>query len=390
MLKTPNFSTLICYDRIFGDISYTMCSCTENEANHYGRFLCSVLETVMRWHRDRSLFEKECAKYPGFITKFSEADPVHVDYENYRHVCHKWHYRLTKALILCLDSEDYIQIRNSLVVLTKIIAFFPHVINFAQAIEKRVDIIREKEKNNRKDLYALATGYVGHLRSKRSSFVPEQEFHYKEVRKSAAAPAEPAASARNSPSLTPKNEKSPPVEIKKEKERNGERREKSGNGQEKDTASRTNSSNHTNDKRTNSSMPAPRIKVEKADRLERSDSAPKIPNSRPRAAEPQVRIKQEESKSNSSSPRKSDDRNSSDRIVSDRDYDRSREDAKRKKSTTTKDDYDRDAKRRKAPAAAAPEYNEKESKRRSRGSDRDSDVSGKRAFVSNDKETWRS
>ena len=30
-IRTPNFSTLICYDRIFGDISYTMSSFTENE-----------------------------------------------------------------------------------------------------------------------------------------------------------------------------------------------------------------------------------------------------------------------------------------------------------------------------------------------------------------------
>ena len=487
MLKTPNFSTLICYDRIFGDISYTMCSCTENEASHYGRFLCSVLETVMRWHRDRSLFEKECAKYPGFITKFSEADPVHVDYENYRHVCHKWHYRLTKALILCLDSEDYMQIRNSLVVLTKIISFFPLVTNFAQAIEKRVDIIRDKEKSNRKDLYALATGYLGQLKSKRPSFVPEQEFHYKEVRKTAPLVPDSSITSKSSPATTPKNEKSPPVEVKKEK--NGERREKSGVSQDPSTTKIT-SSNHTNDKKSSASMPAPRVKAEKADReaasipatarikqernggggsggsspsnntnhsssssrpkevhiktepgfrssprsaddtrsskssappssSERRDANPtpkprgsaeanpgkerpvpvrastsgsRLPEaapreksfeSRQRVSDPQVRIKQEDSKLSVSSPRKSGG-------VSDSEYDRNREEAKRRKSTTSNEDYDRDVKRRKA-AAPLPEY-EKDVKRRNRGNERDSDpaAGGKRAFVSNDKESWRS
>lgn len=168
--------------QIFGDISYTMCSCTENEANHYGRFLNSVLETVMRWHKDKSIFDKECSKFPGFVTKFCETDPVHVDYENYRHVCHKWHYRLTKAFILCLDSEDYIQIRNSLLVLTKIITFFPLITNFAQALEKRVEMIRSKEKESRKDLYALATGFSGQLKLKKPTFVAESEFHIKEVK----------------------------------------------------------------------------------------------------------------------------------------------------------------------------------------------------------------
>ena len=52
-LQTPNFSTLICYDRIFCDITYTVTCCTENEAGRYGRFLAAMLETVMKWHADK-------------------------------------------------------------------------------------------------------------------------------------------------------------------------------------------------------------------------------------------------------------------------------------------------------------------------------------------------
>ena len=107
LLKTPNFSTLICFDRIFCDITYTVTSCTENEAHRYGRFLAAMLEIVMRWHSSKDIFDKECVGYPGFVTKFrvttadkdskDKADD-HVDYENYRHVCHKWHYRLVGCL----------------------------------------------------------------------------------------------------------------------------------------------------------------------------------------------------------------------------------------------------------------------------------------------------
>ncbi|CAF2606216.1 unnamed protein product [Rotaria sp. Silwood2] len=46
-LVTPNFSTIICYDRLFPDISYSLTSCSENEAICYERFLESLLETVM-------------------------------------------------------------------------------------------------------------------------------------------------------------------------------------------------------------------------------------------------------------------------------------------------------------------------------------------------------
>ncbi|PIO39467.1 hypothetical protein AB205_0189170 [Aquarana catesbeiana] len=56
--KTPNFSTLLCYDRVFSDIIYTVASCTENEASRYGRFLCCMLETVTKWHSDRAVYDK--------------------------------------------------------------------------------------------------------------------------------------------------------------------------------------------------------------------------------------------------------------------------------------------------------------------------------------------
>ena len=66
----------------------------------------------------------------------------HVDFENYRHVCHKWHYKIAKALVVCLESKDYVQIRNALTVLTKILPFFPVIQNLSNVIEKRIEKVR--------------------------------------------------------------------------------------------------------------------------------------------------------------------------------------------------------------------------------------------------------
>ena len=55
--------------------------------------------------KNRDSLEYLCEGYPGFITKFKAAagpeDPKAshtdtVDFENYRHVCHKWHYKVRK------------------------------------------------------------------------------------------------------------------------------------------------------------------------------------------------------------------------------------------------------------------------------------------------------
>ncbi|XP_050307904.1 THO complex subunit 2 [Anthonomus grandis grandis] len=184
ILKTPNFSTLLCYDRIFCDVTYSIISCTENEALRYGRFLYAMLETVMKWHKSKDVFEKECTNFPGFMTKFRvsnhTADSLdNVGYENYRHVCHKWHYKLAKAVVTCLESKDYVQIRNSLIILIKIIPFFPVLIKLAQFLEKRIEKVREEEKNKRQDLFTLSSSYLGQLKQRLNAgqMMKEGDFH---------------------------------------------------------------------------------------------------------------------------------------------------------------------------------------------------------------------
>ncbi|KAI5636703.1 transcription factor/nuclear export subunit protein 2 domain-containing protein [Phthorimaea operculella] len=144
--------------------------------------LCRVLATAMRWHKDKNAFHKECAHYPGFVTQyrvsnqFTEAND-HVGYENYRHVCHKWHYKITKAMVVCLDSGDYVQTRNALIVLIRVLPHFPVLEKLAQIIERKVEKVKDEEKTQRQDLFVLATGYSGQLRNKQPHMMRETDFH---------------------------------------------------------------------------------------------------------------------------------------------------------------------------------------------------------------------
>ncbi|XP_046395429.1 THO complex subunit 2 isoform X2 [Ischnura elegans] len=264
-LKTANFSTLLCYDRLFCDITYTVTSCTENEANRYGRFLCAMLETVMKWHADDVTFNKECANYPGFVTKFrvcnqfSEADD-HVGFENYRHVCHKWHYKITKALVVCLDSKDYVQIRNSLIILIKILPHFPVLPKLVQIIEKKIEKVREEEKSQRQDLFILATSYSGHLKAKSSSMIKESDFHQ--------VPEKPSKAQETTPKVEPSGQHPPVTKpangevAKPEKERSSERhaneksKEVAKESKEKKSTSRQVDSSSTKSAPTKSSTSA--------------------------------------------------------------------------------------------------------------------------------------
>ena len=60
-------------------------------------------------------------------------------------------------------------------------SFFPMVITLGNALEKRVEKVRNEEKDKRQDLYALAMGYAGQLKNRKQYMVPENQFHTKDV-----------------------------------------------------------------------------------------------------------------------------------------------------------------------------------------------------------------
>jgi len=147
----------------------------------------------MTWHSDPAIFDAECASFPGFLTVFrnslnsstsnaqSAQKQEQLDYENFRHVCHKWHYKLTKCFIVCLESEEYLQMRNSLIILTKILPQYPRLTGFCSALEKRIEKIKTNEKDKKQDIATLAMVYLGQLKQRKSQMVDESKFHLKET-----------------------------------------------------------------------------------------------------------------------------------------------------------------------------------------------------------------
>lgn len=177
-LKVENFSTLICLDRLLCDLTYMMGACTENEAHHYGRFLRNILKITAHWHSDANIYIEECEKHPGSIINIENSD--HITYENYRHICNKWHYRLTRAFTVALESNNYIQIRNALIVMIAIIDHYPAIKHFGRGIMMKIEEVRTNEKDSRPDLYALASSYAVKLDEKKPHLIPEGDFHHVE------------------------------------------------------------------------------------------------------------------------------------------------------------------------------------------------------------------
>ena len=124
-----------------------------------------------------------------------------MDYDNFRHVCHKWHYKLAKSFIVCLDSNDYIQIRNVLQVLTVLLPIYPKMLTFYAALERRIKNICLAEKDRRHDLFALAKCYSGRLAHKHRDMIEESQFHSVPERSTASSTS--SSTGTNSTAIVP-------------------------------------------------------------------------------------------------------------------------------------------------------------------------------------------
>jgi hypothetical protein len=97
-----------------------------------------------------------------------------------------------QAFSACLESREYMQIRNGLIMLTKIIDYFPVVAKLATSMEEVVTKLKE---DDREDLKILATRYHAMLSNKKSAWIAEESFHSVKAGGRPPAPSFPPSAA---------------------------------------------------------------------------------------------------------------------------------------------------------------------------------------------------
>ncbi|RDX96895.1 THO complex subunit 2, partial [Mucuna pruriens] len=173
-LGTPFFNTVNHIDvLICKTLQPMICCCTEYEAGRLGRFLYETLKIAYYWKSDESIYERECGNMPGFAVYYRYPNSQRVTYGQFIKVHWKWSQRITRLLIQCLESSEYMEIRNALIMLTKISGVFPVTRKSGINLEKRVAKIKSDE---REDLKVLATGVAAALAARKPSWVTDEEF----------------------------------------------------------------------------------------------------------------------------------------------------------------------------------------------------------------------
>lgn len=176
---TPAFRTLVLLDRLLREKQLTaiVFECTAREAENFGRFLNELLKELLNWHADKAVYEKNALgakrQLLGF-SHFKNGARVILEHEDFRILLFKWHRFINGALKQCLESGEYMHIRNAIVVLKTVYQHFP-VVNFMGTdMVRRVENLGKDEK--RADLKLAANSLLGNLKRREKSWVLPQAF----------------------------------------------------------------------------------------------------------------------------------------------------------------------------------------------------------------------
>lgn len=99
-----------------------------------------------------------------------------MSYEEFRDMCYKWHLLLHRAFISSLESGEYLSIKNSIIVLTRIAPYFPMMKKIGTSIKKTIGKIKGEEA--REDLKVMAIRYFATLCIGEAKWMAENEFHH--------------------------------------------------------------------------------------------------------------------------------------------------------------------------------------------------------------------
>jgi len=183
---TPNFSTLHFLSTVFDSIHGVLFKCTEAEATRFGRFLLELFSLLESWRIDGNVYKEKVASKPGFCTKFDDPTSKKATFKEYLSVLFKWHQKLARAVVASLDSKEYLEKRNALLVLTKVVTVFPRIKAVFQVVEKKVIVIKDTEE--RDDLKLLGRRYATMLEVEKKNQVSNEEFKGEPVKAKPAAP----------------------------------------------------------------------------------------------------------------------------------------------------------------------------------------------------------
>jgi Transcription factor/nuclear export subunit protein 2 len=124
----------------------------------------------MHHWNDESAWNIECAHSAGFLKSNSND---YITYNEFKTITLKMSNKITMIMSKCLNTDDFMQIKNALIVLKRLISYFPHNKECAEKIEKLLDKLTSNAQLSQ-DLHMMVGRYRDELHKKKTS-LPNEE-----------------------------------------------------------------------------------------------------------------------------------------------------------------------------------------------------------------------
>lgn len=154
--STVGWPSLHFYDSILKSIPVMVHCSTEREAASVGLFLSETMASLQNWCM-KDKYEKHCSKKEGFRKNFADHESEIVDHDFYLKCFETWNKRLTKVFSAALSGNVYLTVRNTLVVLSKVVHEYP---NDKKTMTKMVNVVGKLIETEKKaDVKTVAKQY---------------------------------------------------------------------------------------------------------------------------------------------------------------------------------------------------------------------------------------
>lgn len=154
---------ILSIQQLFLDLGCVVFTFTQNEAGHFGTFLRHLMDPLHRWYHDAPAYARECLEL--------YRNGSSLDYEHFCLAFHDWHRLIHEAFLGCLQTVEYMKVRNSIIILDRIQAYYPFLAKHGNQLEEQVKQMLLQEK--REDLRVLLTRFDAALQKNRTRWLPD-------------------------------------------------------------------------------------------------------------------------------------------------------------------------------------------------------------------------
>ncbi|CAI5743498.1 unnamed protein product [Peronospora destructor] len=169
--STPQLSSLQYFHKVSMKVSAIVLCATEREASNFGIFMKETLGLILRWYQNGATYDDEAIHGKIGMSLDLSDDKKRLAHRQFKSAYARWHQQLELVYTTALSSGEYMPIRNTLVVLTKLIDVFPAGRGTAEVI---LGIVEKLTNEDREDVKIMAKRYFALLTKRKVSLINDR------------------------------------------------------------------------------------------------------------------------------------------------------------------------------------------------------------------------